>query len=329
MSSKKPLGYNRVLGDESRRPASRQHRVAMANWPATIQDPRTATLDALLSHLASSGYEGLEFGVGSFAKYLPGDSPTTIARKVRQAAKKHGLSIFGTTLHVTDSMMRSLNWVDQIIEEMHLVKELGGEFASYQVEIAPDYAQTGGAYRDDERYLQWCARNVSEMRDATWELGLNFYLEVHVDRITEDPAALCRILDMATCELNGDMSHFLARGFVRGPHVERIMKLLGHTHVRMARKYGDLSAAVEDPAADWGNKGVTWQMFEFMKLGLEGGLSSRTVSGETGPMHLVKDTLTQDAALVPLYRAMARYADLSAEGMTMRVDDPSDLKPWG
>src|SRR5690606_3403510 len=113
----------------------------------------------------------------------------------------------------------------------------------------------------------------------------------------EDPAALCRILDMATVELNGDMSHFLARGYMRGPHVERSMAHLGHTHVRMARMYGDLSAVVEDPAADWANSGVTWQMFDFMKAGLEGGLSSRTISGETGPMHLVKDTLTQDAAL--------------------------------
>jgi hypothetical protein len=51
-----------------------------------------------------------------------------------------------------------------------------------------------------------------------------------------------------------------------------------------------------------------------MKPGLHGGPSSRTICGETGPLHLVSDTLTQDAALVPLYRAMARYADAAAQG---------------
>lgn len=33
------------------------------------------------------------------------------------------------------------------------------------------------------------------------------------------------------------------------------------------------------------------------------------IMGETGPMHLVKDALGLDAKLVPLWRAMARYAD--------------------
>lgn len=31
--------------------------------------------------------------------------------------------------------------------------------------------------------------------------------------------------------------------------------------------------------------------------------------GESGPIHLVKDALGLDAKLVPLWRAMARYAD--------------------
>jgi len=107
------------------------------------------------------------------------------------------------------------------------------------------------------------------------------------------------------------------------------MPLVGHAHVRMARMFGDLSAVVEDPKADWEAGGVTWQMFKLMKPALAGGLSSRTLSGETGPMHLVTDTLTQDAALIPLYRAMARYADASAQGVSFKVDSPSDLAPWG
>ena len=110
-------------------------------------------------------------------------------------------------------------------------------------------------------------------------------------------------------------------------------------HQRMCRQHGDLSANVlnDDPAADWDAKGVTWQAFEYAKPALAGGLSSRCVQpqlrsigasspaagccplkpvlcgsvimGESGPLHMVKDALGLDAKLVPLWRAMARYAD--------------------
>ena len=80
-------------------------------------------------------------------------------------------------------------------------------------------------------------------------------------------------------------------------------------HARMARQHGDLSADVPDPVADWEAKGVTYQSFEYYKPALEGGLSSRVIVGESGPMHLVTDSLTLDAKLVPLWRAMAEYAD--------------------
>ena len=105
-------------------------------------------------------------------------------------------------------------------------------------------------------------------------------------------------------------------------------------HQRMCRQHGDLSANVlnGDPAADWDAKGVTWQAFEYAKPALARGLSSRCVQqqqnmlsiggwcplkpllcsvimGESGPLHMVKDALGLDAKLVPLWRAMARYAD--------------------
>ena len=212
---------------------------------------------------------------------------------------------------------------------MKLVQDVGGEFASLQFSLHPDHMNSGGAYRDDEDYLSWCADRVARIRDAAWSQGLNFYLETHMDRITEDPAACCRILEMATCEINGDLSHYLFRGITQGPYIEKITALVSHTHIRMARRFGDLSAGVDDPQTDWEQKGVTWQMFDLMKRALDGGLSSRAIIGETGPMHLVVDTLTLDAALVPLYRAMARYADASAQGIEMKVDDPGDLRPWG
>lgn len=55
----------------------------------------------------------------------------------------------------------------------------------------------------------------------------------------------------------------------------------------MAREHGDLSADVEDPEKDWAEKGVTYQAFEAMKPAFAGGLSSRCIVGESGPMHLV------------------------------------------
>jgi sugar phosphate isomerase/epimerase len=294
-----------------------------------IKDPRTETLPALLGHLTSSGYEGVEFSADAFAKYFPGDSMAVVAAKARRELEKSGLQAFGATLFVGDEQLRKLHWINGVVDNMKLVQDLGGEFASFQFNIHPEFEATGGAYRDDAEYLAWCADSVTTLRDNAWKLGLNFYLEIHVDRITEDPAALCRILDLASCELNGDLSHYLFRNFTKGKQVDRILGHMGHTHVRMARTYGDLSAEVNDPKADWESKGVTWNLFQFMKRGMKKGLSSRTISGETGPIMDVKNSLTQDASLVPVYRAMARYADACAQGLNIKVDEPADLKPWG
>ena len=324
-----PLGHNCVLGDPNVSAETRPHRVAMANWPATVDDARTASLEALCGHLKSAGYEGFEFGVGSFMQYFPGDSPGAVASKARRVIENAGLHAFGSTLHLLDVDARALGFVRQQTDAMKLVQDLGGEFASYQFDLHKDYYYCAGAWRDDEESMRWCADRVADLREAAWALGLNFYLEVHVDRITDDPAACCRILEMCACEINGDLSHLLARGFLRGPYVEKILQHMGHTHVRMARQYGDLSAAVDDPKGDWESQGVTWQLFQLMKGGLAGGLSSRTISGETGPMHLVTKPLDQDATLVPLYRAMARYADASAQGIAVKVEEPDDLRPWG
>ena len=53
-------------------------------------------------------------------------------------------------------------------------------------------------------------------------------------------------------ETNGDLSHYVYRGLrSSGPgseDVQRILERMGHTHQRMARPFGDLSAVVEDPA---------------------------------------------------------------------------------
>ena len=80
----------------------------------------------------------------------------------------------------------------------------------------------------------------------------------------------------------------------------------------MARPHGDLSADVLDVEADWTAGGLTRQAYDFALPALVGGLSSRWVLGETGPMHMVGDPLTLDRALVPLWRKIAAAADAAA-----------------
>merc|ERR1719203_778719 len=132
---------------------------------------------------------------------------------------------------------------------------------------------------------------------------------------------LCQSLHSAF-EINGDLSHYISRGMMQGPFVDRIRGGMEHTHVRMARVYGDLSVNVEDPVADWDDseptpawmyrpceEGVIRTYWNFTKKGFQNGLSSRTIVGESGPMHLVQDPLQQDQTMVPLLRAMAWYCD--------------------
>lgn len=54
-----------------------------------------------------------------------------------------------------------------------------------------------------------------------------------------------------------------------------------------------IAAVVEDPAQDWDDGGMTFRAFEFSKPGLRGGLSSRVICGESGPMHLQTDPMSQ------------------------------------
>lgn len=83
--------------------------------------------------------------------------------------------------------------------------------------------------------------------------------------------------------------------------------------VRMARRFGDLSAEVVNPHADWEARGLTYQMWQASCRALRGGLTSRVIGGESGPIHLVTTSLDQDARMVPLLRLLARTADAMAQ----------------
>ena len=47
------------------------------------------------------------------------------------------------------------------------------------------YLNSGGDYRNDEAFLATCARRIEKLRAVCAVAGLNFYVETHVDRITE------------------------------------------------------------------------------------------------------------------------------------------------
>ena len=69
---------------------------------------------------------------------------------------------------------------------------------------------------------------------------MNFYVETHIDRVSEDIEAFCQILDQCppNLELNGDLSHYLYRGIKQGKGLSRVLSMVGHMHQRMAREFG-------------------------------------------------------------------------------------------
>lgn len=322
---------NKTLGDPSLPPNRRRHRVAIAAWPLMMgpNEPRTATLPSLMDNVRGIGFEGLEYSHNGYTRYCTGMSLAARARHLSAAARRAGLEFFGGTLYVRDQALRQLHWQTAVTDDMQMLADLGCGFVNLQMELAGDYYNTAGLYRDDAEYLDWCADRVRQLQAAAHKAGLNFYLETHINLVTEDPAAACRLLDRVQVELTADLSHYFFRGFQRGSAVDRLVKAGGHTHTRLSRKTGDLSALQPDPARDWANKGDTWRLFQFMKPMLRQGLTSRVISGETGPMFPVIDSLTQEAQLLPLWRAMARYADAAVQGIEIKVDTPDDLKPWG
>jgi len=311
-----------------------KHRIGLCEWPASQArfngDIRTITLDALFSHVQKSNYEGVEMSLGFFQERFFLNMPKRIiAEKVHQKAKEYKIQVFGANVWWCFDYPEQdwSNFLKEMNSEACLTAKMGGEYLSFQMWITPKYIDTCGTYRNDEVYLKKCAKRIEDLHAITSLYDLNCYIETHVQRISEDPEAFCKIMDYCKInfEVNGDLSHYIFRNLRNDyPEMKRILSRMGHTHQRMCRKYGDLSVNVENLQEDWNNKGVTWEAFEFSKPGLENGLSSRVVCGESGPIHLVLDPLTLDAKLVPLYKLMCRYADSFVIGVPIIVNNPSD-----
>jgi sugar phosphate isomerase/epimerase len=327
---------NRVLAD--------RHRVVLGEWPIIsafgANDPRAATLAALFEHCAKAGYDGIEIGpsMTEFVPWFPKGTPhAERVRAVRALAARTSVPIVGATYCVggrgaiEDPTKGYHNlefdepgFLEVLRARIRSDKEYGVEYASFQLHLPPEHCETGGMYRNDAAFLALSARRIADIQRVCFEEGVNFYVETHIFKISEDIQAFTEVMKQAPFfEVNGDLSHYIYRGIWKGPELEAVLARVGHLHERMARQYGDLSSDHSKGSweADWadpdGASRSAWRMTELaltLNKGLGGGLSSRCVMGETGEMGLVAGDrcLDLDASLLPLYRKMAAFADRAA-----------------
>ena len=314
-----------------------RHRVSICGWPIRgardKNDPRVKNIKSLFEHTWQSGYDGIEISVEDMLAMYPKEakkmSSLEFAQMLKEEADEHGIQIFGSLYLVTDNTPVAERprphdmdfteddfWV-RMEEKLRLDVAAGAEYVTYQICLPPRFMNTGGAYRGDVEYYQTVCERLERLTQLCHMLNLNVYFETHIDRISEDPIAFAEIIQLyedtygRKLELNGDLSHYIYRGITKGESIENILSRVNHMHQRMARTHGDLSVNVVDPIEDWNNKGVTYEAFELSARVLKngGGLSSRTISGESGPIHLCTDPLSNDAKMVPLLRAMCSVAD--------------------
>ena len=315
------------------------HRVCITSWPIVKGDGSGALdpddVSSLFTWCKANGYEGVEVSVDDFRlKWFPGAARADVVARVREASDRAGVPVVGALYHVTDGdqgtpdrrmhadgTRHDLDFHDvDMWEEMarRLDEDvaIGATYITFQISLPPKYMRCAGEYRDDAAYHARVGADIARLQALCFARGLNFYVETHVDRISEDLQGFVNIMDACPVffEVNADISHYNYCGIEKGPLLARVMARVGHTHQRMCRTYGDLSADVPDPAQDWDDEGLTRQAMKSMGDALKGGLSSRCVVGESGPLHLVGDALGLDATLVPLYRAIARRADAEAAG---------------
>eukprot|EP00937_MAST-01D_sp_MAST-1D-sp2_P005466 g5466.t1 len=317
-------------------------------WPA-LEDPENGieTAEQLFRWAKEHGYDALEMGVDDFKrKFWPRAPVAEVITRVRELCARYDMPAVGALYHVVDGDwdgMRKRVHADgsafdldvssegegegesggfygALRQKLLREREIGLEYVDVHLRLPRRYVGTGGEYRGDGAYIARTARRVARIQRVCHELGLNVYFETHVNMVSEDPEAFCSIMDACPLrfEVNLDVSHLSFRGIVNPDctHLRRIEERVGHTHQRMSRAFGDLSVDVADPEADWARRGFTYQAFANSRRALRGGLSSRCVGGESGPIQAgglavgtVQNALELDAKLVPLYRAMARYAD--------------------
>lgn len=270
-----PISSNRVLGDG-------RHRVGLCGWPLkgarAAKDPRVSSPRALFDWVRECGYEGVELTVEDFkSMYFTPETPgAVVIRDIRAAAAAAGMPRVSTggLYHVTDGGpspygnsgrpvldFNSPGFEEHVRRTLEEDMQLDCEYANFQIHLSPRYLNAGGAHRTDEAYLSLCASRIATLQRICHSLGLNCYIETHIERISEDPEAFVKMMDRAPhFEVNGDLSHYAYRNITQGQSLPRIVARVNHLHCRMARPHGDLSADVQvRPDTDSATAGAVYR----------------------------------------------------------------------
>jgi sugar phosphate isomerase/epimerase len=254
-----PITANRTLG--------KRHRVALTSWPINDDPCGTfGTAEDLFAHAKAAGYDGLECTVDDFRKsFFPGKPYGAIIAAVRELQRSTGIAIVGSLYHVSDGGWRrehedgapgrwDLDFNDPgfesaMREKLELDKALGSEYVTFQLSLPPEHLNTGGLYRDDDAYIRRSAMRIAQLQKLCFEQGLNFYVETHIDRLSEDVDAFCKIMDACPkyFEVNADISHYNYRAIKRGAALEKILARVGHTHQVRCR----ILRSQSEPAVGW------------------------------------------------------------------------------
>ena len=200
-ASTAPISSNRVLGDG-------RHRVGLCGWPLkgarAAKDPRVSTPRALFDWVRECGYEGVELTTEDFKSmyFSPETLGATVIREIRAAAVAAGVPRVSTggLYHVTDGGpspygnsarpvldFNNPGFEDSVRRTLEEDMMLDCEYANFQIHLSARFLNAGGAHRTDEAYLSLCATRIVSLQSICHSLGMNCYIETHIERISEDP----------------------------------------------------------------------------------------------------------------------------------------------
>eukprot|EP01083_Nonionella_stella_P296252 1006469_1 len=71
-------------------------------------------------------------------------------------------------------------------ESLYWNRQLGVEYVTFQIWLPERYMTGDGSYRNDDSLLKEYVERVKTLQDICHDKGLNFYVETHVGKISED-----------------------------------------------------------------------------------------------------------------------------------------------
>ena len=165
-----------------------RHRVGITAW--ALRDPRAQpgldetakslrTYDQMLGWIKSAGYDCAELTVDDFRAAVtwgtPHAQPREIVRNIQQAVRSTGLPVCGGLYHISDGTFdpglpqqldfEMPNFWQKMEEKVPLEKEIGSEYLTFQICLPERHMNTGGAYRNDEQYLNLCAERIGRLQE--------------------------------------------------------------------------------------------------------------------------------------------------------------------